>query len=183
MAQQCADESVTLVKDTQHLLPINAREQRRVLLEILGDFPSNEHIITYFKELLELQGFEVTIYEKENFETFRPDTKTFCDTYDLVIYLGNVENASNKTVNRINWYTFWGNGNNVPWFVEEKPVLFISLANPYHLVDVPMIKTYINAYSNSDYILRSVVEKLVGNSEFKGKNPVDPFCGKEYLRY
>lgn len=183
MAQQCADEAVTLVKDTQQLLPINAQKQKRVLLEILGDFPSNEHVITYFKELLELQGFEVIIYEEENFETFRPDTKTFCDSYDLVIYLGNVENASNKTVNRINWYTFWGNGNNVPWFVEEKPVLFISLANPYHLVDVPMIKTYINAYSNSDYILRSVVEKIVGKSEFKGENPVDPFCGKEYLKY
>lgn len=183
MAQQCADEAITLVKDTQQILPINTMDCRRVLLEILGDFPSNEHVITYFKELLEQQGFEVTIYEKENFETFQPDTKTFCDTYDLVIYLGNVENASNKTVNRINWYTFWGNGNNVPWFVEEKPVLFISLANPYHLVDVPMIKTYINAYSNSDYILHSVVEKLVGKSEFKGKNPVDPFCGKEYLRY
>lgn len=182
-AQQCADEAITLVKDTQELLPISPEKQKRVLLEILGDFPSNEHIITYFKDKLTAEGFEVTLYEKENFETFRPDTRTFNASYDLVIYLGNVENASNKTTNRINWYTFWGNGNNVPWFVEEKPVLFISLANPYHLVDVPMIKTYINGYSNSDYVLDQVVEKIMGRSPFKGKNPVDPFCGKEYLTY
>lgn len=61
--------------------------------------------------------------------------------------------------NRLSWYTFWGNGNNVPWFVAERPVMFISLANPYHLIDVPMIKTYINGYSNSEYVIESVVEK------------------------
>jgi len=27
------------------------------------------------------------------------------------------------------------------------------------------------------------VEKLVGKGEFKGVSPVDPFCGKDYLRY
>ena len=55
-----------------------------------------------------------------------------------------------------------GNGNNVPWFVAERPVVFISLANPYHLVDVPMIKTYINGYSNSEYVIESVMDKLMG---------------------
>ncbi|MDE7436463.1 MAG: glycoside hydrolase family 3 protein [Lachnospiraceae bacterium] len=183
MAQECADEAITLVKDTQQLLPISPERHKRVLLEILGDFPSNEHVLTYFKEKLEAEGFAVTVYEKENFETFKPDTRTFNASYDLVIYLGNVENASNKTTNRINWYTFWGNGNNVPWFVEEKPVMFISLANPYHLVDVPMIKTYINGYSNSDYVLDQTIEKIMGRSPFKGVNPIDPFCGKEYLTY
>ena len=183
LAEQCADEAITLVKDTQHLLPICVEKHKRILLEILGNFPSNDHVITYFKENLNALGFEVYIYEKENFETFHPDTKTFNASYDLVIYIGNVENASNQTVNRINWYTFWGNGNNVPWFVEEKPVMFISLANPYHLVDVPMIKTYINGYSNSEYVIKSVVKKITGHSEFIGKSPVDPFCGKEYLKY
>ena len=46
-----------------------------------------------------------------------------------------------------------------------------------------MIKTYINAYSNHDYVIESVVEKILGKSEFKGVSPVDPFCGKEYLAY
>lgn len=183
LAEQCADEAITLVKDTQHLLPISIEKHTRILLEILGDFPSNDHVIACFGEELKALGFEVCLYEKENFENFHPDTKTFNESYDLVIYIGNIENASNQTVNRINWYTFWGNGNNVPWFVEEKPVMFISLANPYHLVDVPMIKTYINGYSNSEYVIKSVVKKITGQSEFVGKNPVDPFCGKEYLKY
>ena len=40
------------------------------------------------------------------------------------------------------------------------------------------VKTYINCYSNNDHCLRQLVEKLTGRSAFKGKSPVDAFCGK-----
>lgn len=182
-AEECADKAVTLVKDTQSLLPLNATRMPKVLLEILGDFPSNERVLKEFDALLCKEGFQVEHYVHEDFATADFRVERFKEQYDLVIYLGNVENASNKVTNRLNWFTFWGNGNNVPWFVEERPVLFISIANPYHLVDVPMIKTYINAYSNHNTVLRAVVEKLMGRSPFLGQSPVDPFCGKEYLTW
>lgn len=135
------------------------------------------------KEELEQRKFKVSVYEKENFVMGVDNVKSFKDKYDLVIYIGNVENASNMTTNRLNWYTFWGQGNNVPWFVEEVPTLFISVANPYHLLDVPMIKTYINCYSNNEYFLKAAVSKITGESEFKGKSPIDPFCGRKELSY
>lgn len=182
-ARELADASITLVKDTQKLLPINAGKYPKVLLEIMGDFPSNERVLKQVKEELEKREFQVFVYERENFEVGVDNVKTFKEKYDLVIYIGNVENASNQTTNRLNWYTFWGQGNNVPWFANEIPVLFISVANPYHLLDVPMIKTYINCYSNNEYVLEAVVEKITGNSDFKGKNPVDPFCGRKELSY
>lgn len=182
-AKESANAAVTLVKDTQKILPLSPRKTKKVLLEIMGDFPSNERVLESFRSKLVKEGFDVTIYEPENFETAKFDVGTFKKSYDLVIYIGNVENASNKVTNRLSWYTFWGNGNNVPWFVAERPVMFISLANPYHLIDVPMIKTYINGYSNSEYVIESVVEKIMGRSAFTGKNPVDPFCGKEYLKW
>ena len=182
-ARECADKAVTLVKDREGLLPLDPKKTRKVLLEILGDFPSNERVLRRFHEKLEGEGFEVTEYVHENFETAKFDVRTFRDTYDLVLYIGNVENASNRTTNRINWFTFWGNGNNVPWFVCERPAVFVSLANPYHLVDVPMIGTYVNGYSNSDYVIDAVMEKLMGRSSFQGKSPVDPFCGKEWLKW
>lgn len=182
-AEDCADRAVTLVKDTQSLLPLDPAKTPKVLLEILGDFPSNERVLNTFEALLTKEGFRVERYVREQFETADFRVARFQEQYDLVIYLGNVENASNRVTNRLSWYTFWGNGNNVPWFVEERPTLFISLANPYHLVDVPMIKTYLNAYSNSDTVLRAVLEKLMGRSPFRGKSPVDPFCGKNYLAW
>ena len=182
-AKELADRSITLVKDTQKLLPVSAERYPKVLLEIMGGFPSNERVLKQVKEELEKKKFQVFVYEKENFEVGVDNVKTFKEKYDLVIYIGNVENASNQTTNRLNWYTFWGQGNNVPWFANEIPVLFISVANPYHLLDVPMIKTYINCYSNNEYVIEAVVEKITGNSEFKGKNPVDPFCGRKDLSY
>lgn len=182
-AKELADKSITLVKDTQKLLPIAADSYPKVLLEIMGDFPSNERVSEQMKKELEKKNFKVYVYEKENFEVGVDNVKSFKEKYDLVIYIGNVENASNQTTNRLNWYTFWGQGNNVPWFVHEVPVLFISLANPYHLLDVPMIKTYINCYSNNEFVIESVVDKITGNSEFKGKSPIDPFCERKELCY
>ena len=182
-ARSMADEAITLVKDTEHNLSLDPQKTKRLLLEVLGDAPSNGRIAAYMKNKLSAEGFAVTLYERENFETYRFGVKPFTDAFDAVLYLGNVENASNKTTNRINWYTFWGHGNNVPWFVNEVPAVFASLANPYHLVDVPMIKTYINCYSNNNETLDALVEKLMGRDSFRGRSPVDPFCGKAHLRY
>jgi len=182
-ARACADQSVTLVKDTQNLLPLSPTKHHRVLLEVLGDFPTSTLILEKMRTLLESNEFAVEVYVPENFSTAKFDVATFRAQYDLVFYVANIENASNMVTNRLSWYTFWGNGNNVPWFVKEKPVLFASVANPYHLVDVPMVKTYINCYGNSDYTLEALVEKVMGRSAFNGSNPIDPFCGKDYLRY
>ncbi len=186
-AKECADRAVTLVKDTQNLLPIDPVKHHRVLFEIMGKCPSEQRVARRFIEDMEREGFEMIPYQEEVFDFSKPmhmeTVEEFRGKYDLVIYIGNVENASNKTTARLNWHAPYGAGNNIPWFVEVVPTLFISLQNPYHLLDVPMVKTYINAYSNHDLMIDTVVEKLVGKSEFKGVSPVDPFCGKDYLRY
>lgn len=182
-AYELADQAITLVKDTQEALPISANKYHRVLLEALGGCASDERILHTVQAELTKRGFEVTLYEKEDFAKGVDNVTMFKSKYDLVIYLGNVENASNKTTNRINWYTFFGQGNNVPWFVKEVPTIFASVANPYHLFDVPMMQTYINCYSNNQYVLEELVKKLCGESAFKGISPIDPFCGRKELTY
>ncbi len=186
-AKECARKAVTLVKDTQNLLPVSPEKHKRVLFEIIGKCPSEQRVADRFIRDMEAEGFEMIRYEEEVFDFSKPmrfeTVSEFRSKYDLVIYIGNVENASNKTTNRLNWHAPYGAGNNIPWFVEVVLTMFISLQNPYHLLDVPMMKTYINAYSNHDAMIDAVVEKITGKSAFEGKNPVDPFCGKEYLAY
>lgn len=181
-AKECADEGVTLVKDVQNLLPIDPKKHKRVLLELMGDFPSNKRVCESFVRELEARGFEVTVYEPEGFEVMEDSVESFKSRYDLIFYVGNIETASNKTVSRLNWHTMFGLGNNMPWMVHEMPALFASVGNPYHLLDAPMIKTFVNGYCNSEYVIHAVVEKLCGDSEFKGKSPIDPFCGKLDLK-
>lgn len=55
--------------------------------------------------------------------------------------------------------------------------MFVSLANPYHLQDVPRIRTYINAYTATRTTIRLTIEKLMGKSAFRGISPVDAYCG------
>lgn len=93
----------------------------------MGDFPSNERVTAYFKGKLESEGFEVTVYEKEGFEVMEDTVESFKNRYDLVLYLANIETASNKTVSRLNWHTMFGLGNNMPWMVYELPVVFTVL--------------------------------------------------------
>lgn len=181
-AKECADKSVTLVKDTQKLLPITKEKYKRIRLYVLGDtddggFKEGEKVSYKVKEKLENAGFEVDIFDNKRLdfrEVFEGGIEELKAKYDLALYAANIETASNQTTVRIDWIHLMAA--NAPWFVRDIPTMFISMANPYHLLDVPMIKTFINAYSSSEYVLDAVIEKITGKSEFKGISPVDPFC-------
>jgi beta-N-acetylhexosaminidase len=111
------------------------------------------------------------------------DVHTFSSKYDLVMLVINMETTSNAAVVRIQWKIFMGMGDDAPWYSGEVPTMLISTANPYHLLDAPMIKTAINAYTYNQYTRDAIIEKVMGRSEFTGKSPVDPFCGREELKY
>lgn len=202
-AKDVADKAVTLVKDTQNLLPISPEKYKRVYINViqrkLADTTSP--IVQQWKELFEAEGFEVTVRDRsvtielENFaginmtpakgelmgELYRPIGE-FTPTKDLYVYILNIENASNNTTARLDWNVIFGLGDDAPWFTEEIPALFISTANPYHLFDAPMAKTLVNSYNNNPILNAAVMDKIMGRSEFKGQSPVDPFCGLEQLK-
>jgi len=203
-AKEVADKSVTLVKDTQKLLPISPAKYKRVYLNVIQRklTDSDNEMVISWKKLFEKEGFEVTVRDRsttieiENFlginmnekkqelmqELYR-SVEAFSKTKDLYVYILNIENASNNTTARIDWNVVFGLGDDAPWFSEEIPVLFISTANPYHLYDAPMARTFINSYHSNPVMNEAVMDKIMGRSEFVGISPVDAFCGKEYLKF
>lgn len=202
-AKEVADKSVTLVKDTQNILPISPEKYKRVYINVIQRKLTDaaNPMVLAWKELFEKEGFEVTVRDRsttievENFaginmtpakgelmgELYR-SIGEFSETKDLYVYIINIENASNNTTARIDWNVVFGLGDDAPWFTEEIPVLFISTANPYHLFDIPMAKTLVNSYNYNPIINEAVMDKIMGRSEFKGVSPVDPFCGREELK-
>ena len=72
----------------------------------------------------------------------------------------------------------WTNPTDQPWYVSELPTVFLSLSFPNQLIDVPMAKTYINAYINSDIVISKAIDKILGKSEFKGQYNENVFCGR-----
>jgi beta-N-acetylhexosaminidase len=46
------------------------------------------------------------------------------------------------------------------------------------LADIPQVRTYINAYDAKPHTLDALVDNLLtGIDAFKGKDPIDSFCG------
>ena len=81
-----------------------------------------------------------------------------------------------STVQRIVWQATKGTPD-IPFYVHEIPTIFVSVQCPFHLADVPQVKTYINAYDGKQDTMEMLVEKLMGYSDFKGVSPVDAYCG------
>ncbi|WP_338471416.1 glycoside hydrolase family 3 N-terminal domain-containing protein [Niallia sp. XMNu-256] len=196
--KQVADHAITLVKDKQDIWPVTPEKYKRVLLVdvkgVQGGFGAmlggKEKVVDIMKELLEEQGFEVTIWEstEERIMKLPEDERAaaianvyaqkrpiheLTGSYDLIINLANVNPG---TVQRIVWPASKGTPD-IPFYVHEVPTIFVSVQYPYHLPDVPQVKTYINAYDSRKANLEVLVEKLMGRSEFKGESPADPFCG------
>jgi len=185
-AKECADKSVTLVKDTAGLLPITPEKYKRIVLFVSeggGYFGETSGLEAKIRAALEAEGFEVYDPPAGGYITDKPVTvDSFKSNYDLALYVFDFPTASNNTVVRLSWKGGLG-GSNTPWFSKEIPTMAISFANPYHLLDVPMMKTYINAYTNSEFTIPAVIDKMMGRSPFKGKSPVDPFCGRIDTRF
>ena len=199
---EVSDKAITLVKNKEDIFPITPEKHKRVLLVEVKGMESGfgklmammnggkKSPIENLKELLEAEGYEVEIYEspmdkimklpKEelmgaimNVYAQKRPISTLTDNYDLII---NVANVAPNTHQRIEWPASKGTPD-IPFYVNEVPTIFVSIQSPFHLADVPQVKTYINAYDGKESTLKALVEKMVGRSEFTGVSPVDAFCG------
>lgn len=180
-AIECADKAVTIVKREEGVLPIHPDKYKKVLFYDIESqqgyaYSARVGAAELFKDLLKKEGFEVDTFEANpGSEGMMTAQSSVIGKYDLIVYLANMVTKSNQTVVRIEWKQPMGA--NVPVYMTSIPTIFISIENPYHLLDVPRVRTYINAYNSNDYVLQAVIDKLMGRSEFKGKSPVDAFCG------
>lgn len=183
VARRIADESITIVKREKGVLPIDKNKVKKITVygieggaNALG-YARENGLVPVFCDLLRAEGFDVSVFEASGvYEGLQSSFESVKESADMMIYLCNLATKSNQTTVRIEWMNPMGV--NVPVYVKSIPTVFISLENPYHLLDVPRVRTYINTYGVNDHTLRLLVDKLVGRSEFKGKSPVDAFCGK-----
>ncbi len=181
-ARECADKSITLVKNTEGLLPLSPGTSPRVLLRVVTNEPVDAAGHTpessLFKGMLQKEGFVVHEFDVKAVPGgigSAAGIGEFTGKYDLMIYFVNMRVASNQNSVRIEWSDFLAS--DAPKYVKDLPTVFISLSNPYHLMDVPMVSTYINAYSSNEFVVSALIDKLMGRSSFVGKSPVDPYCG------
>ena len=182
LAKEIADKGITLVKDTQDLLPLDPNVQKNLYVIPIGDLPGYHNTrggyAKLFVEKLREKGFNVTVYDEEDKEVAAEiggsKIEDFKKKYDVILYFCNVETNGSDSAARITWP---GKRGTVPGMIHDVPTMMVSIDNPYHLLDAPRIPTYINAYTSEDIVVETLVEKIAGESEFKGVSPVDAFVG------
>lgn len=183
IAKEVARKSITLVKNEEGVLPISPEKFKRVLVykkegaaNAFGGGVSSG-ACDKFIEKLKNAGFDVSVFVPGGgWEGMAKPVKDIYENYDLIIYLVSLATKSNQTIVRLEWAEPMGA--DVPVYMNSVPTIMISLENPYHLLDAPRVKTYINTYGGSDEILDALMDKMTGKSDFMGISPVDAFCGK-----
>ncbi len=179
-AKRAADRFVTLVKDVGNYLPMTVERYKRLkLIFISGEgqvvagqlMPDKTHEVKKrLVRLLEEKGFAVDAQEMDK----KGKTEEFRAKYDACLVVLDVIGFAQSNSLRVRWklpaYQ--------PWYVSEVPTIFLSLNLTNHLVDVPMAKTYVNAYLDSQEAMEAAVEKLMGKSPFHGKYHENVFCGR-----
>lgn len=182
---------ILLVSVGPHPSPILARagmgadgsklkNQLKEKLEARG-FAVTEYVdpVAKIVAMMEKGGDEVTkmLASKGNKGAYgmKQSIAALTDNYDLVLCFANVS-ATMRTTQRLEWAISKGGWDN-PWYVNEIPTVFASFNCPFHLVDVPQIKNFVNCYDANEATVDAFLDKLTGVSEFKGISPVDAFCG------
>ena len=193
-AAACADAAVTLVKDTQHLLPVNPAARKRAALYYVetapvsmadGPDPAKKIVI----EELERAGFEVDAHQdyyemecenpnpaNQHRIMFTPPVEEFKAKYDIVFMFIHMKGYAQENNVRVKWSA--AHSSELPWFVQEVPTVGISLNYTNHLYDLPMLKTFVNAYAPTREYIRAAIEKITGRSEFRGKANELVWCGR-----
>jgi beta-N-acetylhexosaminidase len=168
MAKEAADSGISLIKDTWNQLPIKPSTHKRIRLHTLfgdGGFSGvdnkAEKIII---EELERVGFEVTLNDGNSRD--KGKTMDLTENFDAALVFANIVGYAAENNYRIKWKCPMST--DIPWYVYEIPTVFVSLNFTTHLTDVPMVKTYINVYKDTREVIRQTIQKIMGESEFKG---------------
>ena len=203
-APQISKDALTLVKyKDEGVLPISPEKTKRVMIVYIkgldsplmalaamamGGGGAKKNPAETLRDMLIEKGFDAFIYEspldrikKQIAAGEKPSLnlyfagknaiEDFVAGQDIIISLYDVANGRPS-------FGISKGGGEIPWYVFEQDVIGISVNMPTMLADVPMLRTYINAYDSKPYTMEALVEALMtGPEAFKGTDPIDSYCG------
>ncbi len=201
MHKAIADDCITLVKyKDKNILPVTPQRYKRIMIVHIKAAESGmaamrklmsgggNNPAALLKEKLCEKGFDAFIYEspldvmKKQIEAGeKPDINLyfagknaiadFVKDMDLVITLCDVPSGRPS-------FGLSKGGGEIPWYIFEIPVIVVGCGQPTMLADIPQARTYINTYDAKPATLDALIYDLMtGEEAFKGKDPIDSFCG------
>ncbi len=151
-------------------MPIRPETHKRIRLyylqgEVGGIVTAGSKVCEAVVAELEKRGFEVTV--NDGTTRVKGRTLDYRKNVDAALIIADVVGYGAQNNYRIQWKTAMSN--ECPWYVHEVPTVMVSLNFTTHLHDATMVKCYINAYHSTPETIKRVVDKIMGESEFRGK--------------
>lgn len=175
-----AEQSVTLVKDTQQLLPLSPARHRRALVYVIGDAPTfydpTPPLAPHFVDGLRTRGVDVEVRPIPGNSTTPLEAEHLHERFDVCIYFSALRFIGNQNLVRVAWSPW--QGHDAPRHVASLPTVLVSVADPYQLQDMPMIRTAINGYTPTKDVVEATLKVLFGEIAARGTSPIDPFAGR-----
>lgn len=172
-SREIAQRSITLVRNREHLLPLDSKKVKRVLLHKAVPTDAGADAFKHldrFIDSLKARGLDVTVLQNGNCLDVSKleESGQRWDAY-LVFYSSQGHQIKNsiRPVGPMA-EVIWTQQN-----VETVKPITISLATPFLLYDMPFLDTLVNAYSTSPYTMEALEAALFGESKFNDDTPVD----------
>jgi hypothetical protein len=121
-----------------------------------------------FANELEAKGFDVIRLTNPS----HYKVKELIDKVECVFIASHIDmtrcSGSSLRLGWNNLMTFWRG-----YVLQNPNVVFVSFGDPYKTVELPFLKTVVNAYYNSSEVAKATIEACLGNAEFLGTSPVN----------
>lgn len=170
ISQKIADESITLVKNDDGIIPFNNVSEKRCLIVSLNNGNERANSDYFLSEYGAKNGFKESAYFDLTGEIeIKNDIITNAENFDVIVIpiyakvkikTGTV-GLPNSQLDLINSLVSMG-----------KKVVVISFGNPYLIQGFPGVTSYVCAYADAETSINAVVSALSGTIKFKGKLPV-----------
>lgn len=170
LAQKIADESITLLRNDDNVLPLKLDGYSNIINISITD-GTGGLITEYFGDILkkkryDLQSFNLNgrsktaDYNKVKEKALKSDLVIISSYIRVKANVGPVEISAAQQE-----------------FIQSlldsgKTVILISFNNPYLLSKFPGIKTYINTFSNTIFSQEAALKAILGEIDFNGRLPV-----------
>ncbi len=170
LAEHAARRSITIVKNDSNVLPLQYRQQQRILCLVISDNGDPFVAADFRQELLKR-------YKNVSFIQIGPASNDL----DFDNALKAVDNSSLVLIPA---YIQWRSGTGTIDFTPQvqsfldkvtasgKPVVMVSFGNPYLLRSVPNVTAYVCAYGAMKVSVQAAVQALFGEISVSGKLPI-----------
>jgi len=165
--KKTAEKSITLIRDTQNLFPIDPCKTKKILLIPVINHEPSFSVAEHLRDKIAERGIEVLFRPKIEGKEF------YClaDEVDLIIFA--MFSRSFRPIGFLDYYGSAASALQMALNAGRKKTIGVSFGSPYFFKQYfERACTFVNAYSMLDIAVDAFVEAAFGEKEFNQFSPV-----------